>query len=106
MKKFLLFCTVVFVFGSLSSKAQDVFDPNDPVLTYDSVNKPPVPEDGVIGKWFRTPHPRVSLQWNTDRFKAYIYNKMAFRLRYPNNFTKSDQTTKYPLILFLHGGGE
>ena len=103
MKKFLLLATIIMVLANNSVSAQDVFDPTDPIVNYDPLHPPTEPGTGVIGKWVRTPR---MIGWDVSRFKSYIYNSMAFRLRYPNNFNKNDQTKKYPLILFLHGGGE
>ena len=31
---------------------------------------------------------------------------MAFRLRFPNGYNPADKTKKYPVIIFMHGGGE
>jgi large repetitive protein len=105
MKKFLLLVTVFVALVNHNVFAQDVFDPNDPLVTYDSTHPPTQPPTDQIGKWVRSPHRNI-VGWDVTKFKAYIYNGMAFRLRYPNNFNKADQTKKYPLILFLHGGGE
>ncbi len=59
-----------------------------------------------MSKWIRTPN--GSITWNTTKYKPYLWvdpngAKMAFRLRFPDNY---DSTKKYPLMLFLHGGGE
>jgi large repetitive protein len=106
MKKIVLLIVVLIAMVNTGTFAQDVFDPSDPVRTYDTTNPPAVPPTGEMAKWYRTPHPWVGIGWNTATFKPYIFNNMAFRLRYPNAFNKADQTKKYPLILFLHGGGE
>ncbi|NMJ87663.1 MAG: hypothetical protein EX285_07495, partial [Thaumarchaeota archaeon] len=85
---------------SLSLVAQ-VMDPNDPIIEYDSDNPPAVPAHGQIGKWVRTKR----VNWNTDDFKSYYYNGMAFRIRFPENYDPSGNT-KYPMVIMLHGRGE
>ncbi|MBS1565078.1 MAG: hypothetical protein JST39_11855, partial [Bacteroidetes bacterium] len=78
------------------------------MYTYDasapagSPTNPNVPTAGIIGKWIRSPKNNY---WDVSRFKCYIYNNMAFRLRYPNNYDTTGNT-KYPVLIFLHGGGE
>src|SRR3712207_5604743 len=76
------------------------FNPKDTVKTYDPA-KPPTkpPIDGKVYKWVRTP--RVS--WSTTSYKCYIYNGMAFRLKFPKNY---DSTKRYPILIFFHGRGE
>ncbi|MEO6915511.1 MAG: PA14 domain-containing protein [Chitinophagaceae bacterium] len=80
---------------------QNVFNQNDPIIPFDGNNPPPTPAN-TLTKWVRTN--RVS--FNTDRFKSYYFNNMAFRLRYPNGYDPNDKSKKYPVILFMHGGGE
>ena len=80
----------------------DVFNPNDPVTSYDPAHPPAIPAVNTISKWVRT----KVYNWNTDNFKCYYYNGMAFRLRYPTGYNPSDRTKKYPVIVFYHGGGE
>lgn len=92
-----LFCLSA---ASASVQAQaGIFNPNDTVKNYDASRPPVKPATGLVGKWVRTP--RVS--WNTSSFKCYIYNGMAFRLKYPKNY---DSTKAYPILIFLHGKGE
>ncbi|HTL10047.1 MAG TPA: PA14 domain-containing protein, partial [Chitinophagaceae bacterium] len=87
--------------------AQNVFSPLDPLITYDSTApagssaNPLQPAPNVMAKWVRTPR----LAWNTSNFKSYIWNGMAFRLRFPNNYNPAN-ASKYPVLLFFHGGGE
>ncbi len=79
-----------------------VMDPNDPVITYDPNNPPPTPpNNGQVHDWVRTR--RVS--WDADSYKAYYYNGMVFRVKFPENYDASGNT-KYPLIVMLHGRGE
>ena len=87
---------------AITSFTQHVFDPNDPIVNYNPSSPPAIPPMNVMAKWVRTP--RVG--WNTDRFKSYFFNDMAFRLRFPNGYNPADKTKKYPVIIFMHGGGE
>lgn len=102
MKKTVFLLAFVMLCFANFTKAQDVFDPADVLTNYPGSGTPAQPATGQIGKWYRTP----KVNWNTDQFKSYIYNGMTFRLRYPNNYDKSDPSKKYPLILFFHGAGE
>jgi chitodextrinase/pimeloyl-ACP methyl ester carboxylesterase len=103
MKKILLLIVGSFLaFASVVSAQANIFDPNDPVVNYNPSAPPALPPAGQIGKWVRTPRST----WNTDKFKSYYVDGMSFRLRYPNGYNPSDNTKKYPMILFFHGGGE
>lgn len=95
-----LACAIIFSVSAVPLYAQlGVFNPNDTVKTYDPAKPPVKPASGRVGKWVRTP--RVS--WSTSSFKCYIYNNMAFRLKFPKNF---DSTKTYPVLIFFHGRGE
>lgn len=102
MKKTLLLTAFAALFALCTVHAQNVFDPNDPIVTYDPAHPPAIPPMNTISKWVRT----VRLPWNTDKFKPYYFNDMAMRIRYPNGYNPADHTKKYPVILFFHGGGE
>jgi chitodextrinase/pimeloyl-ACP methyl ester carboxylesterase len=103
MKKVLLAATILFTCYITKGVAQpNVFDPNDAVVNYNPSNPPVTPPANTIAKWVRT----QGLPWNTDKFKAYYYNDMVFRIRFPNGYNPADNTKKYPVILFFHGGGE
>ena len=78
-----------------------VFNPNDPIVVYNSGNPPTEPLFGQPGKWVKTNR----LPWNTSSYKAYIYKGVPFRLKWPKNYDPSGNT-KYPLFLFFHGKGE
>src|SRR5689334_11036823 len=89
---------VILFFGSAT--AQSVLDPNDPVIDYDASHPPVQPGWMQMGKWVRTP--RGFGDW-TLRYKAYIWQGLAFRLRFPNGYNPANDGKKYPLIIFLHG---
>ncbi|MEO5594185.1 MAG: T9SS type A sorting domain-containing protein [Chitinophagaceae bacterium] len=99
----------LFIFAAvlccLSLNAQNVFSPADPLVTYNaaapagSSTHPNTPPGNVMAKWVRTSR----MGWSTTNFKSYIWNGMAFRLRFPNNYNPA---IKYPVIVFFHGGGE
>lgn len=107
MKAALRLLTGLLFFVS-AGNAQNVFNPNDSMYTYDpaspagSNTNPNLPPTNTMGKWVRS---FVKNYWDVSKFKCYIYNNMAFRLRFPNNYDPSG-ATKYPLIVFFHGGGE
>lgn len=89
--------------------AQNVMDPTDPIINYNSgatagsPTNPFQPGAGVMGKWVKSNN--SSITWNTSNFKCYIWNNMAFRLRFPNNYNPAN-ASKYPVVIFYHGGGE
>jgi predicted esterase len=91
------------LFSSFSSFGQSVLNPNDPIVEYNASNPPTQPPAGQIGKWVRT----KKLSWNTDSWKAYIYNGIAFRLKFPKTYNPTANDGKqYPMIAFFHGVGE
>jgi predicted esterase len=109
----------LFVFiVAAKSNAQSVIDPADPVVNYDPSHPPPVPPDDQVTKWVRTPNTAVHDRndtiidgvvhpWNTDVYKAYIYQKIAFRIQFPKTYNPTaNDGKKYPVIIFLHGKGE
>lgn len=102
-----LLVTAALLAGCLYAHAQNVFNPADPIVIYNSgaapgsTTNPQQPATNVMSKWVKT----TRQSWNTNNFKCYIWNGMAFRLRFPNNYNPVN-ATKYPVIVFLHGGGE
>lgn len=105
MKKLYLFSLLLYfaVFCQKQTAAQSVLNPNDPIVEYDPSNPPVEPPYGQIGKWVRT----KSLSWNTDSYKAYIYEGMCFRLKFPKTYNPTaNDGKKYPLAIVFHGGGE
>jgi len=115
MKRIVLLTTtaVLLLIGKLS--AQNVFDQNDPVYTYDntqpsgSVYNPVVPNNGTMAKWIRTTAAYLGRQvtFTTTNYKPYIWNGMPFRLIYPKSYQQGVADGKtYPIVVFWHGGGE
>ena len=103
MKKILFFVVLISMFATAGVYAQpNIFNPNDVIADYSS-NHPAVPANDIMAKWGRTAN---RVPWNTSKFKCYIWNGMAFRLRFPNNYNPADATKKYPVIIFFHGAGE
>ena len=60
-----------------------VLNPADPIVIYNPQAPPGIPTYGQIQKWVIT---RDITSWNTDAFKAYIYNGMQFRLLFPHSY--------------------
>ena len=118
MKGILLF-SLLFLIADCFVQAQNVFNPQDPVVTYNK-NSPlgsrehPDPDVPGLQKWVRTPTIGVSIGADTfdnRSFKAYYINvegnHMAFRIKFPYSYNNPDSADKkYPINLFLHGGGE
>jgi len=88
---------------SFQAKAQSVLNPYDSITEYNPDSPPADVPNGEIGKWVRT----KSANWNTDSYKAYIYNGNAFRLHFPKTYNPSaNDGKKYPMLIFFHGLGE
>src|ERR1700733_9477337 len=102
-----LFIVFVAVLCCSDISAQNVMSPTDVIVTYNgaatlgTTTHPNQPPPGVMSKWVRT----VRMSWNTNNYKCYIWNGLAFRLRFPNNYNPVN-ASKYPIIVFFHGGGE
>jgi large repetitive protein len=91
------------------TKAQRAMTPLDSVYTYNSSatlgtpTNPNQPAAGKIGKWIRT----VRLSWNTNEYKAYIYNGSNFRIHFPATYNPTTNNGKrYPILVFYCGDGE
>jgi predicted esterase len=129
MRKFLLAIFALVLLGKVVS-GQNVMSHLDVPQIYDTLSpigspkNPAFPSFGTMIKWVYDTSQKVSrvnsginwnpvtnpfknfrIPWNQSRFKAYFFNGMAFRLRFPKNYDPSG-ATKYPLILFMHGAGE
>lgn len=118
MKGIILFCLLLLITASFVD-AQNVFNPQDPIINYDktqALGSPKNPDPSIPGlqKWVRTPVNGVTIGTDTfdnSSFKAYFINfngaYMAFRLKFPYSYNNPDSANKkYPIDLFLHGGGE
>ena len=117
--KRILFCALMLLFFAGKSRAQNVFDPLDPIIRYDSrqplgSQKHPDPDVPGLQKWVSSPTIGVSTGTDTfdnTSFKQYFINfrgqGIAFRMKYPKSYRNPDSVNKkYPVMLFLHGGGE
>ena len=104
---------------SFAGITQNVFNPSDAIIRYDE-NQPlgsqqhPDPDKPGLQKWVSTPTIGVSVGTDTydaSSFKQYFINtgggKVAFRLKFPKTYNDpGNDGKKYPVMLFLHGGGE
>ncbi len=110
--------TLIAVLFAGASFGQSILNSGDPVLiynplaTYGTATNPAdsALNDNLIKKWIYSPtqkygHDRLAAGWDRSRFKCYKVNNMNFRLRFPNNYD-STNASKYPVIVFWHGGGE
>ncbi|MEO6917167.1 MAG: PA14 domain-containing protein [Chitinophagaceae bacterium] len=102
MKKSALLALFGMMMILSSVNAQNIFSPTDVVTNYPGAASAVQHAAGKIGTWYRTQR----MSWSTTQWKCYIYNGMAFRLRFPNGYNAADTVTKYPMIIFFHGGGE
>lgn len=115
-----LLCSLAFTF----SKAQNVFDPNDPQIRYDAsqpLGSAQKPDPSVRGlqKWVSTPSNGISTgsgSWDNSSYKSYflnlvsssgISNPMPYRIKFPKSWGNPDSAgKKYPIAVFFHGAGE
>lgn len=118
MKRILL---LILVLSGLSGKtdAQNVFDPNDPIIRYSSsaaYGTAQKPDSNITGlqKWVSTSTNGVSSGSGSfaalaATFKAYFINyfgsKLTFRVKFPKSYNP-EENRKYPVALFMHGAGE
>ena len=101
--KVAVFLSILFIVRASAQNNATVFDPNDAVRYLDANSQPAAPaNNNIVYKWYAT----KTMSWATTSYKAYIYNRMAFRLKYPKNYNPADTSKKYPVILALHGAGE
>lgn len=105
-----------FTMQSSFAQSSSILDPSDPVVNYDPNNPPTAANWHELKKWVRTPNAAVHQRndpnapggyWNTDVYKAYNYDGLAFRLHFPKTYVpNANDGKKYPLLIFLHGKGE
>lgn len=91
----------LLIFKANFSEAQ-VFDPNDPIVIYNPASPPATPAWNTVAKWVKT----TRLGWNSSDFKAYYFNGIPFRLKFPKSYSTAPAGTTFPLYLFFHGIGE
>lgn len=116
MKRIILFHLILCAFFG-NVVGQNIFNPADAQVRYDKTKalgsaQNPNPAKTGLQKWVSVATTGVSLgsaAWNASSFKAYYINvggaRMAFRIKFPKTYTTSP-TKRYPVMLFLHGGGE
>ncbi len=47
------------------------------------------------------------MSWNSDLYKSYIFQNMAFRVKFPKSYQHGvNDGKKYPVMVFFHGVGE
>lgn len=118
MRLFLPLTAIVLLSG-LAVKAQNVFDPLDPIVRWSS-SQPlgsaanPNPNLSGLQKWVSVITNGVSTgtgSWDASSFKSYYIRVgtkgVAFRLKFPRSYRNPDSSAKkYPMMLFFHGAGE
>lgn len=105
MKKFYrLLLFFVLIISAFVAKAQTgVLNPNDPIVVYNAASPPATPAWNTLAKWVKTNR----LNWTTSSYKAYYFNGMAFRVKFPKSYQYGvNDGKKYPMIIFFHGVGE
>ncbi len=110
MKKFYIIISfAVGMLMSISANAQFQYgmNPNDPDVIFTSSNQPALPawNNYAVIKWGHSNR----LSWNpyAKGYRSYLYQNMAFRLKYPKTYQHNvADGKKYPLLVFFHGRGE
>ncbi|HYE56320.1 MAG TPA: fibronectin type III domain-containing protein [Chitinophagaceae bacterium] len=99
----LLLTAILLLFITAGTQAQsNVFNPSDPIVYYDPGNAP-FTNWGNIQKWVVT---NRNLGWNTSSYKAYHFNGVSFRLKFPKSYQHNvADGKKYPVMVFWHGAG-
>lgn len=115
MKRILLLTTISLMVFFVAN-AQNVFDPNDPLIRYNAnaavgTAQKPNPDISGLQKWVADSMSSISNSYSTQSYKAYYMNiqgvKMPFRLKFPKSYGNPDSAgKKYPIMLFFHGAGE
>lgn len=120
MKRILLLAAILLGLFR-SNYAQNVFDPNDPIVRYSSsaaYGSAQKPDSTIPGlrKWVANLTNGISsgtgaFKTLSETYKSYIMNAgstiLTFRLKFPKSYTNPDSVNKkYPIALFLHGAGE
>ena len=120
MKRILLLTTTSMLFCVAMLQAQNVFDPADPIVRWNSsatLGTAANPNPGIqnqLQKWVSVASNGISTgtgAWDNSSYKAYFINiggaQMCFRLKFPKSYTNPDSAgKKYPVMVFYHGAGE
>jgi fibronectin type 3 domain-containing protein/predicted esterase len=119
MKRALLLTTIGVLFCVAFTRAQNVFNPADPIIRYNSgaaLGSAERPNPAIWGlqKWVSVASSGVSSGSNSfdaSSFKAYFMNlngnQICFRLKFPKSYSNPDSAgKKYPTMIFFHGAGE
>jgi predicted esterase len=94
---------LVSVYCSPAIAQTGVLNPNDTIVIYNPSAPPATPPANTLVKWVIT----KSMSWNTSSLKAYFYNGLQFRLKWPKSYaTGAPAGKKYPFYVFFHGVGE
>src|SRR6478735_4806238 len=117
MRRNLLFILSLLVF--LNSRSQNVFNPSDPIVRYNSgsalgTSSHPNPSKTGLQKWVSISTNGISSgsgSWDASSFKAYFANLLgkgvSLRVKFPRSYSNPDSAgKKYPVMLFFHGAGE
>src|SRR6201991_2182309 len=119
MKRVLLLTTIGVLVFVAATQAQNVFNPADVIVRYNSgqpSGSPQNPNPNINGlqKWVTTSTNGVSTGGNSfdaSSFKGYYMNqnglRLPFRLKFPRSYSNPDSAgKKYPVMVFFHGAGE
>ena len=111
-----LLCLFLTATIASATYSQNVFNPNDAQIRYDStapLGSQTRPNPAIVGlqKWVSVSTNGVSTSFDASSYKAYFINvagrRMPFRLKFPNSYSNPDSANKrYPMMLFFHGAGE
>src|SRR5688572_10541402 len=119
MKRILLLTTIGIFLLSTLVNGQNVFNPADPIVRYNSgqpvgSSQNPNPYVAGLQKWVSTPTLGISSgsgNFDASSYKAYFINiggsMVAFRMKFPRSYGNPDSAAKkYPMMMFFHGAGE
>ncbi len=120
MKRILLLTTTSMLFCVAMLQAQNVFDPADPIVRYNSAatlgtaTNPNPTIQNQLQKWVSVASNGISTgsgSYDVTSYKAYFINiggaQMCFRLKFPKSYSNPDSAgKKYPIMVFYHGAGE
>ena len=117
MKTLLLSLCLFFVSIHFTS-SQNVFNPSDPIIRYNSSSplgssQHPDPNKRGLQKWVSTPTNGISSgtdQFDASSYKQYFLNyngttPLAFRIKFPKSYS-TNTSARFPAMIFMHGAGE